>query len=681
MALNIMFNLSTGQLAALIGLISTLLPIIIGVTGAIVILRNIRDEMTALEWTTLSKLTQNSLLSSYGAGGQPALTGINLWGIGPYKRNIIYLLVGICPVVLYGASAIAPLGIQTCTVIYNAAVEMDVVEPDLLSRAVNDTFSLDELSQIRICGAYNWKPCPGMKDRVHVDETYAAEFNKTYSNNAMRYRLLKTSSNDNVSYPSYDFMMGVATSTQTGYNIIDRMIVDHDNGGLLMNQAIQPRGKVGKKSSWTIEGMWLQPYVSCQSTNITQIAWQNQTTVNWIAKMVINNTDLRPPDIHPLGDQGQMIDLSSRSIRYSQLIQSIVTKRMNMTANGNFFESPAYRVLEPKSVNSVQKFADLSLSSNLTNLFSNADIRCAGYGGSDSVAMNIVGVKCWTLFGSPKVTARGIEQIMYSCASAVKASLKDIELQSNEQKQISVMNMQTIPAQWYIEKANLNISDMKPWWGGVKSGENIPNNSILVSENSLWLPAGSSFIWSGGDDAQAGSTAIGVALSIITDFEDIISGYRGDGIGNLALLQQWKDEGSTEEGMSRIFQRQWTDVMVNMVSPTKQAKVTGPTQFVIEKTCYDIRFAIQYYIAIVGLLILLCVCMANTKRTNSLSRMKQIVRQMDLGRAILNTQYPKEASTADSSTWIKTDGRKLISMGKEGFILDSVSANPIFNSL
>ncbi|CAG8660601.1 9167_t:CDS:2, partial [Ambispora gerdemannii] len=107
-----MFNLSTGQLTALIGLINTLLLIVIGVIEAIVILRNISDEMTALEWTF-----------NYGADGQLALTGITLWGIGPYKHNIIYLLVKVCPVVLYGASAIAPLDHDNGGLLMNQAIQ------------------------------------------------------------------------------------------------------------------------------------------------------------------------------------------------------------------------------------------------------------------------------------------------------------------------------------------------------------------------------------------------------------------------------------------------------------------------------------------------------------------------------------------------------------------------------
>ncbi|GET57571.1 hypothetical protein GLOIN_2v1834517 [Rhizophagus irregularis DAOM 181602=DAOM 197198] len=112
-------DLNAGQLAALIGVINVLLPILISGIGVLAIFMSTSDKMTALEWTTLSKISQNIPLSYFGTGGQPALTGIRLWSLGSYKRNVLYLLIGICPILLYGASAIAPLGIHTCSVMSN----------------------------------------------------------------------------------------------------------------------------------------------------------------------------------------------------------------------------------------------------------------------------------------------------------------------------------------------------------------------------------------------------------------------------------------------------------------------------------------------------------------------------------------------------------------------------------
>src|SRR3989337_4550471 len=98
MAADLVVNLSAGQLASMIGIINTLLPMIISLIGAVAILMRISDEMTALEWTTISKITENSLLNIYGTGGQPALTGIKLWRVGSIWRNILYLFVGLCPI-------------------------------------------------------------------------------------------------------------------------------------------------------------------------------------------------------------------------------------------------------------------------------------------------------------------------------------------------------------------------------------------------------------------------------------------------------------------------------------------------------------------------------------------------------------------------------------------------------
>ena len=171
---------------------------------------------------------------------------------------------------------------------------------------------------------------------------------------------------------------------------------------------------------------------------------------------------------------------------------------------------------------------------------------------------------------------------------------------------------------WYIEKADLNITDIDPWWGGVEFGETIPNNSLLVSENSLLLPAGSGDIFSTNADAYT-SPAPAIAVGIIVNLKDNLKGYRGDGIGNLALLQQWKEEGLTEEGISHMYKRQWNDIMINMVTPTREAKINGTIQLTLDKTCYNPYFSLQYLISIVGLIIIICIFIATIINVNSLN--------------------------------------------------------------
>ncbi|CAJ0894670.1 5921_t:CDS:2 [Entrophospora sp. SA101] len=378
-----------------------------------------------------------------------------------------------------------------------------------------------------------------MKDKLHVDEEYAIYFNKTYSNNAMRYHVLKTSSIDNISYPSYDFMMLNVTSIQKeGYGIIDTMVVDHD-----------------------------------QSTNLPAKS-------NW----------------------------------YSRFIQSLLMQELNMTANGTFFESPVLKVNfeEPKTVNSGKSL----------NSYFDSDVK----------------------FNSTLSLYALID-----CASVVEASVKTIKLQSSITGSTNVIDVQTIPAQWYIEKGTLNIAEMNPWWGGVEFGEKLPNNSFLVSENTLLLPAGTSNIWD--IDANAASAPV-IAVDMMRKLEDSLKGYRGDGIGNLALLQQWKEEGLTEKDISGMYKRQWNDIMINMVTPTNQAKIVGTTQFTVNKTCYDVQFATQYLIAMFGLIIIFYILLASLRNVdafNSLIKIRHVVQQMDLGKVIINVLEYGEANTVGPS--------------------------------
>ncbi|CAJ0848254.1 837_t:CDS:2 [Entrophospora sp. SA101] len=364
-----------------------------------------------------------------------------------------------------------------------------------------------------------------MKDKLHVDEEYAIYFNKTYSNNAMRYHVLKTSSIDNISYPSYDFMMLNVTSIQKeGYGIIDTMVVDHGNGGLLINNAIKPNLKTNGSLSWSIQGLWFR------------------------------------------------------------FIQSLLMQELNMTANGTFFESPVLKVNfeEPKTVNSGKSL----------NSYFDSDVK----------------------FNSTLSLYALID-----CASVVEAS------------------------------GTLNIAEMNPWWGGVEFGEKLPNNSFLVSENTLLLPAGTSNIWD--IDANAASAPV-IAVDMMRKLEDSLKGYRGDGIGNLALLQQWKEEGLTEKDISGMYKRQWNDIMINMVTPTNQAKIVGTTQFTVNKTCYDVQFATQYLIAMFGLIIIFYILLASLRNVdafNSLIKIRHVVQQMDLGKVIINVLEYGEANTVGPS--------------------------------
>ncbi|CAJ0848278.1 841_t:CDS:2 [Entrophospora sp. SA101] len=195
----------------------------------------------------------------------------------------------------------------------------------------------------------------------------------------------------------------------------------------------------------------------------------------------------------------------------------------------------------------------------------------------------------------------------------------------------------------------LNIAEMNPWWGGVEFGEKLPNNSFLVSENTLLLPAGTSNIWD--IDANAASAPV-IAVDMMRKLEDSLKGYRGDGIGNLALLQQWKEEGLTEKDISGMYKRQWNDIMINMVTPTNQAKIVGTTQFTVNKTCYDVQFATQYLIAMFGLIIIFYILLASLRNVdafNSLIKIRHVVQQMDLGKVIINVLEYGEANTVGPS--------------------------------
>ncbi|CAG8712408.1 19954_t:CDS:2 [Cetraspora pellucida] len=318
------------------------------------------------------------------------------------------------------------------------------------------------------------------------------------------------------------------------------------------------------------------------------LSWQSKIVIN---KIYVWQSSLQPPD-----GKGQMMDLESRSISYSQNKQATVIQQINMTANENLLESPIYNVsyFDPRSI-------------SIYNINYTDELSCMGFGGRNNIS------------------GKG-------CASAIKASVNVIETQSNSTGTINIVNKNISPTRWNIENdGDSYIVDMELWWGGVEFGENIPNNT---GASSFGLTS----------DAQAaGAATISLTLMIDSFTGGEFNGYQGNGIGNLALLQQWRKEGTTEEGISRMFKRQLTDIMTNMVTPTSQAKIISLIQLMVDKTCHDLYYATQFYIAIIGI-IMLCVLLINIiidkndKKAKIVVPLtiKQIALYMDLGRVIIS---------------------------------------------
>ncbi len=76
--------------------------------------------------------------------------------------------------------------------------------------------------------------------------------------------------------------------------------------------------------------------------------------------------------------------------------------------------------------------------------------------------------------------------------------------------------------------------------------------------------------------------------------------------------------------------------MVNMITPTYQTEIIGSIQLVIEKTCYDLCYAIQFYLTTLRLIVIFCIFIINIKGLNLFTKIKSTVQKMDLGKVVLN---------------------------------------------
>ncbi|KLJ13024.1 hypothetical protein EMPG_12009 [Blastomyces silverae] len=238
---------------------------------------------------------------------------------------------------------------------------------------------------------------------------------------------------------------------------------------------------------------------------------------------------------------------------------------------------------------------------------------CAGSTFDSPANINTTLVGCSLLYGAAKRIDKGGSSLIanpgsrwslpvYSCASAVKALVKEVTfhfngttfeaLEVNSTKPKSYTDQESKPL-WAIEDLKeIPISDGKPLWGILdrsKSNADIsfPSNISTMSNDHLYLPGymdeytlllegpnGVSDASQNLPGAEFYTQAMLTALTITRP-----GGNRGyvdySGFSSLALFAKWQNLSKTPEGAARILDLVWTDSAANAVMGTKGWGVTS----------------------------------------------------------------------------------------------------------
>ncbi|OJD17312.1 hypothetical protein AJ78_02600 [Emergomyces pasteurianus Ep9510] len=240
---------------------------------------------------------------------------------------------------------------------------------------------------------------------------------------------------------------------------------------------------------------------------------------------------------------------------------------------------------------------------------------CAGSTFDTPANINTTLVGCSLLYGAANRIDEGGSSLIanpgsrwslpvYSCASAVKALVKEVTFQFNgtnfEALKINSTNPKSYADQeskplWAVEDLKeIPISNGKPLWGILgpsksKADVRFPTNISTISHEHLYLPGyvddytllleGARGVSDASQNLPGAEFYTQSMLAALKISPPGSGGYRGyvdySGFTSLALFAKWQNLSKTPEGAARIIDLVWTDSAANAVMGTKGWGVTS----------------------------------------------------------------------------------------------------------
>lgn len=281
-------------------------------------------------------------------------------------------------------------------------------------------------------------------------------------------------------------------------------------------------------------------------------------------------------------------------------------------------------------------------------------------------------------------------QPLYSCASALKASVKRVSFQINGTASISNLVINSIEPVthsssastplWAVENTSLNVADVSPFWGLISSEYSSSPSLYTIQKEFLYLPAGMG-AFAGLSDRDGAAGAMAPAGALFELFNGVSVGGSTElpdysGKTNYPTFLKWKELSSNTSTVSAIPNLIWTDLMANSVlgsksqlsrngtAPLASTLVsTTPFRHVIE---YNYLYAIPAFCFLVlYVLTLLISLIFFLIRRVRISTLRMLLNQTSAGRAVTTERHgqrmPPQAPTAQ---WVDMFGDEEIRVKK-----------------
>lgn len=691
--------LTVAQAATIINAVHSVIQTTLGLAIVVILIYAMHDVNSAINWSIICRKLHSSLwptlLRTDSASSIRTPFGVSFISTLGFVSSILVVVVGI----------ITPLGLRDGPTLQTgykllAASYIPDTSPIGLTTSPRDKFTYG-----RICGAMSPVPCPGNGDNGNttaIASSILDIFSSTSQGpfNTQFRRYYQGTGGYNYSMTNSEITVLESFVLRDDTFAIEGLVVDMSRAGVGLWNHTLPTLKGG--GVWSQDMLWLEPVTSCVNTNLTveYVLADNGFNHNQLSLVdrggFVNLTTEYPT----FSRNGQDIDIYAHAYKSAVLTNFGLMRSYNVTARNQSSIGKSFPINSTQATFSVGTMQYLRVDEFAipTNI-STADLQtlCQGYGGADNANITNVGVHCGLLLGTPERTDGGDARLpgdnstwgqsLYACSSVARARIQTVRFSFNGSSDLSQLSISrqdnSTPVLWAVEKSDLTISDLQPFWGRV--AESYADDASIATSRSdiFYVPAGSSDTWGVVSSGQPQSV-LAAAWSMLYQIPGMASPGIPDytGSSNVALLNKWQSmlQSDPTQGPAAITNRIWVDLVANNLVGTDAANNLLVAQNE-PSISYDFRYGIPALLLIIIWLPLFIVAVFTLLTGKlTLTHIRHLLNQTSVGRivvgdsALMMLNGPStpaivgHTSTSHLQTthWSKTVGEALIAFRSFG---------------
>ncbi|EFE31822.1 uncharacterized protein ARB_01421 [Trichophyton benhamiae CBS 112371] len=556
---------------------------------------------------------------------------------------------------------------------------------------------------------------------------------------------------DHKPYPRGQLLSLESLISRDDITLVEGVIADMHSGGIGFRNHSVPSG-MPFGAEWEEDILWVEPEISCVNTNLTYELTLADTRNGTFSPPIRSielvdeggfsnlrhgdpyegwpNITYASPDPQLRADRSAWLNNFLAGITYNLTDgnSSAVGYGFNVTRGKHYpiagsvpyFVTLDIQSLSPNGAwlnlpsasfdnngtltvgNRTIKSAEDDLYWYSIGLFSELKGRCLGQY-NDASIRNEYNVECGHFFGAASRVDEGNplfkeagskwRKPIYTCAGAVKSSVKTVSFVMNGTASLESLSVKKIEDKKYSNPDDHPLWALEDWWHPGSEGAftgplwGIVDNSYkgtpgynFTRAPSFYLPFSyysltlSSF--SGPLDNLAGATMpYGIMGKLLLNnffdrFSDDYISYSG--ASNVGLGNKWRNLSKTADDASKLLRLIWTDIMASNTVGTnmrgsasleKRATGDGPFTRTVRayerKVTYDLRFAIPaIFFLFSWLLLLIASLVMAVSDGHPFTRLKKLLNDTSVGRIAASSEYPESRSMHDASTkdWLAAAG-------------------------